>query len=103
MKYEFEHVRSLHVGYARSREIIACMEALHPALQTILDAELRAGNFVRDASRNWPDEGSIFITLTHPFHQKYEVGDPVVYHEPGDPHYWTADYSCGTPTHVLAH
>ena len=87
---------------AKDLEIIECMNELHPELQLILDRELKVGNHVLDASRGWPDPGSLFITLREPFHRGYEVTDSVEYSEPNDPHYWTADYSCGNPLHIIA-
>jgi hypothetical protein len=103
MKYNLDHV-SAWAGVVKVRqEIVECMNNLRPELQAILDLELKAGNLVFQASRNWPDPGSIFITLRQPFHQNYEVKDPVRYCEPNDPHYWKADYACGKPVHVLAY
>ena len=103
MKYSIDHV-SAWVGVVKVRqEIVECMNELRPELQAILDLELQAGNLVFQVSRGWPDPGSIFITLSLPFHRTYELKDPVQYCEPNDPHYWKADYSCGKPIHVLAY
>jgi len=102
MNYTIDHV-SPWVGAVNERQkIVECMNDLWTELQVILDMELRAGNLVFQASRNWPDPGSVFITLKKPFHQSYPVKDPVKYSEPKDSHYWEADYSCGKPVHVLA-
>ena len=102
MRYSLDHVRGADCHMAKYREMVKCMNDLRPELQEILDLELEAGNRVLDTSRDWPDPGSVFITLKLPFHRKYEVKDPVRYDEPNDPHYWQADYSCGKPCHVLA-
>jgi len=102
MKYSLDHVRGSYIQMAKYSEMVECMNDLHPELQEILDLELKAGNLVLEASRDWPEPGSVFITLRQPFHQKYEVRDPVQYDEPNDPHYWQADYSCGKPRHILA-
>jgi len=102
MKYDVKHV-SKWAGEIEDRQyIVECMNHLRPELQEILDLELEAGNRVSQASRDWPDTGSIIITLLLPFHDNYKVTDQVRYHEPNDPHYWEADYSCGKPVHVLA-
>jgi len=103
MKYDLEHIDSLTIGVVKDLEINACLNDLRPELQAILDRELKAGNRVRDASRGWPDPGSVFVTLADPFHSKYEAEGSVQYNEPNDPHYWKADYTCGEPAHVLAH
>jgi hypothetical protein len=102
MRYILDHVKSMWIGLEKDREIVECMNDLRPELQEILDQELKAGNRVLEALRDWPDPGSVFITLRQPFHKKYDVQDPVLYSEPNDPHYWKADYSCGKPVHVLA-
>ncbi|MBN2245202.1 MAG: hypothetical protein JW755_05090 [Candidatus Aminicenantes bacterium] len=103
MKYNLDHV-SVWVGVVKVRqEIVECMNDLRPELQAILDLELQAGNLVFQASQDWPDPGSIFITFSQPFHRTYAVKDPVKYSEPNDPHYWKADYSCGKPVHILAY
>jgi hypothetical protein len=102
MKYNLDHVRGIGFSIAKCREMVECLNDLRPELQKILDLELKVGNRVLDASRDWPDPGSVFITLREPFHRRYDVKDPVRYNEPNDPHYWQADYSCGNPCHVLA-
>jgi hypothetical protein len=102
MKYTIEHVKCLGIGMEKSLEIVRCLMALDPLLKEILDSELNDGNHVQDAFMDWPDRGSVFVTLTDAFHMEYETGDSVKYTEPADPHYWTADYSCGNPVHVLA-
>jgi|GEM_PF-1850742 len=89
---------------AQQQEIESALEALNqllPALQTVLDAELKAGNKVADVGRNYPDEGSICVTLTKRFKNKYKTND-LVYSLSNDPHYWYADYcTVGTPKHLL--
>jgi len=101
MKYSLEHVASIW-ALENKREIIECMNDLWPELQTILDAELKAGNQVLEASRDWPDAGSVFITLIKRFQKNSAVNESVQYNEENDPHYWHADYSCGKPVHTLA-
>ena len=103
MDYSLDKISSLYIGLQKKREILDCMNDLHPELKKILDRELESGNRVQDASRDWPENGSIFITLRDPFHGVYSSISKAGYSEPGDPHYWTADYSFGTPLHVVAH
>ncbi|OPL19272.1 MAG: hypothetical protein AVO35_11885 [Candidatus Aegiribacteria sp. MLS_C] len=103
MEYTLDHVRPLRIGAEAAKEILECMRDLHPELRKLLDAELEAGNRVTDASRDWPDEGSIFLTMSGPFRTGYDRAGPLRYNEPGDPHYWTADYSCGDPLHIVAY
>ena len=102
MEYLPEHVRSLQIGLQKVSEILGCMNDLHPPLRALLDAELEAGNHVIDGSRDWPDPGSILITLEVPFHGEYSTAGGVVHNTDVDPHYWHADYTCGRPVHILA-
>ena len=76
---------------------------LHPALRTILDAELAAGNEVAETGGGWPDADSVFVRLREPFRTKPDALPPgVIYTEPNDPHWWRADYSSASPRHILA-
>ncbi len=76
---------------------------LHPALRSILDAERAAGNEIAESSLGWPEPGSVFVRLKHPFRAAHAVPEGVTYAEPGDPHWWKAEYSTGSPRHTLAH
>jgi RimJ/RimL family protein N-acetyltransferase len=79
------------------------LEALHPDLRAILDAELAAGNSVLETGAGWPDGDSVFVRLREPFRTKPSpLPDGVTYTEPNDPHWWKADYSSKSPRHVLA-
>ncbi len=81
----------------------AALAALHPLLTAILEEELSAGNEVVETGSDWPDPESVFVRLKHPFHTcRLPLPDGVVYSEPDDPHWWKADYSAGSPRHVLA-
>jgi RimJ/RimL family protein N-acetyltransferase len=82
----------------------AALAALHPLLAAILEEELRAGNEVVETGSDWPDLESVFVRLKHPFHiRRMPLPDGVVYSESDDPHWWKADYSAGSPRHVLAY
>jgi len=75
----------------------------HPALRTILDAELAAGNEIAETGGGWPDPDSVFIRLRDPFRTKpMPLPTGVAYTEPNDPHWWKADYSSQSPRHILA-
>lgn len=74
---------------------------LHPVLQKIVAAEVASGNRVSDAGVDWPDPGSVHVTLRDHFgsgHANAEAAFSLC----NDPHYWHADYStAGKPTHLL--
>lgn len=89
---------------AQQQEIertLAVLNQLAPALQSLLDAELKSGNKVADVGKNYPDDGSICVTLAKRFKNKYTNSD-LVYSLSNDPHYWYADYcTIDTPRHLL--
>jgi hypothetical protein len=74
----------------------------HPALRTMLDAELAAGNFVREVGREFPERGSILVQLRQPFRAAPAVLPPGVEHiHVNDPHWWMDEYRAGNPPHLL--
>jgi hypothetical protein len=74
----------------------------HPALRAMLDAELAAGNAVREVGREFPQPGSILVQLRDPFKAKPAVLDPAVEHLAiNDPHWWLDEYRAGDPPHLL--
>jgi hypothetical protein len=74
---------------------------LHPALQSVVAAEVAAGNRVSDAGADWPDPGSVHVTLRDRFGDRH-ANETVVFSLCDDPHYWHADYSTlDTPRHLL--
>lgn len=83
-------------------EILALLnERLHPALQAIVAAEVSAGNRVRDANVDWPDPGSVHVTLARRFDGRHANAE-AVFSLCNDPHYWHADYSTANePRHLL--
>lgn len=75
---------------------------LHPALRAILDAEIAAGNTIREVGGGWPRRGSVFIRLRKPFQVRpEEVPAGVAYVAVNDPHWWREEYSIGEPPHLL--
>jgi hypothetical protein len=79
------------------------LASLHPVLKNILQAELIAGNEISETGGGWPDADSVFVKLKRHFltHQD-SLPAGVVYTEPNSPHWWFADYSTGSPRHILA-
>lgn len=74
---------------------------LHPALRSIVAAEVAAGNRVIDAGADWPDAGSVHVTLRDPFDGRH-ANAQAIFSLCDDPHYWHADYSTAeAPRHLL--
>jgi hypothetical protein len=94
----------LDATFARAirRETIDILNTrLHPALQKILAAEVASGNRVVDVGIDWPDAGSVHVTLRDRFSNRH-AGAEAVFSLCDDPHYWHADYSTtAKPTHLL--
>jgi hypothetical protein len=71
--------------------ILGHLNLLHPTLQAIVEAEMKEGNFVYGSCKDYPDPGSISITMQKDFTNKYQrIG--VRYVPCFDPHYWRASY-----------
>ncbi|KIP98851.1 hypothetical protein RU07_19140 [Agrobacterium tumefaciens] len=70
-------------------------------LKHIVVAELRRGNKIVDVGRDYPEQGSVHITLRDRFDDRYASKD-AVFSLCNDPHYWHADYTTMTyPRHLL--
>ena len=70
-------------------------------IKAIVVAELKRGNIIVNVGKDYPDEGSVHITLRDSFDGRYESED-VVFSVCDDPHYWHADYITKTiPRHLL--
>jgi RimJ/RimL family protein N-acetyltransferase len=79
------------------------LTALHPALRTILQAELAAGNEIVETGGGWPDRDSVFVRMRHPFRTRpMPLPDGVAYNELNDPHWWKAEFTSRSPRHILA-
>lgn len=75
---------------------------LHPSLRVLLEAELAAGNVIREIGRNFPDEGSILVQLREPFKTNPPVIPEDVTHEKVlEPYWWSDEFRAGTPPHML--
>ena len=94
----------LDASFARAtrRETLDILNTrLHPALQKILAAEIASGNRVVDVGIDWPDAGSVHVTLHNHFDNRHTNAE-AVFSLCDDPHYWHADYSTAAkPTHML--
>ncbi|QFZ84275.1 hypothetical protein GFK26_16670 [Variovorax paradoxus] len=95
----------LDTSFARTterREALALLNTrLHPALQRIVAAEVAAGNRVVDVGIDWPDVGSVHVTLHTRFTGRH-AGKEAAFSLCNDPHYWHADYSTAEkPRHLL--
>lgn len=76
---------------------------LHPGLRAILDAERALGNEILETSVGWPEPGSVFVRLRHPFRApRRDLPQGIRFTEVNDPHWWTAEYATDAPRHVLA-
>ncbi len=76
-------------------QILKHLNQLHPALKAIVAAELKRGNFVNGAGADYPQQGSINVTMSKTFGDQYEKhnGELVTFSVCTDPHYWSADYT----------
>lgn len=94
----------LDASFARAtrRETLDLLNTrLHPALQKILAAEIALGNRVVDVGIDWPDAGSVHVTLHNHFDNRHANAE-ALFSLCDDPHYWHADYSTTSkPTHLL--
>ena len=78
------------------------LAALHPALRSLLDREIAAGNEVRETGRGWPDQDSVFVRLRHAFRAApSSPPEGVAFREINDPHWWMAEFATEAPRHLL--
>jgi ribosomal-protein-alanine N-acetyltransferase len=71
-------------------------------LKPILEAELAAGNEIRECSRGWPEKESVIIGFRKPFRPPTGPLPPnVEYREINDTHWWKAEYAAKKPVHLL--
>ena len=70
-------------------------------LQAIIEAELAAGNSIRETS-SWPPTCELLIILQHQFRQPYPLVAGVTYRLLDDAHYWYAEYSFNAGQQMLA-
>lgn len=86
----------------RAHRDAPALAALHPTLRAVLDAELAAGNAIRDTGRGWPDADSVIVTMQHPFRAlPSPLPAGLAYGEPNDPHWWRAEVRLAAPRQIL--
>lgn len=74
----------------------------HPSLRVILEAELAAGNVVREVGRGFPEPGSLLVQLRDRFRVRHEPLPPEVRHVTlDDPLWWMDEFHAGEPPHLL--
>lgn len=82
---------------------MASATSLCPHLQPLLDAELAAGNAVKDRGPSPSGQGGRLVLLSRPFMTSPEtVPDLVRYTRVNDPHWWLAEYGCTEHHDMLA-
>ncbi|XUY25670.1 hypothetical protein RMR21_008580 [Agrobacterium sp. rho-8.1] len=96
-KNDFSHIRS-EEDFLRLQSLAA--DFARP-LKDIVAAEIDRGNKIVDVGKDYPDKGSVHVTLRDRFDEKYASKD-AVFSLCNDPHYWHADYATATfPRHLL--
>ena len=99
MDINYRHINSNKLP----REILAIenkLRNLNKSLRIILEEELRNGNLVFDVNMDFPEKGSLQVSMQRPFYKVYEI-DNVEKYEDVDPHYSGVEYSCGKPVHAI--
>lgn len=86
----------------RAHRDAPALAALHPTLRAVLDAELAAGNTIRDTARGFPDQDSVLVTLQGPFRAlPSPLPAGLSYGEPNDPHWWRAELALASPRQLI--
>lgn len=73
---------------------------LPPSLQNLLQMELDAGNAVREVSKGWPKENSIFIKFARAVNS--DTPDWLEHREINSPHWWKAEIYDPRTGHLFA-
>lgn len=93
----FSHIRNER-DFLRMQSLLA--DLVIP-LRNIVAAELQRGNTIADVGKDYPDNGSVHVTMRDRFDDRYASKD-ALFSLCDDPHYWHADYSSVThPRHLL--
>jgi hypothetical protein len=77
------------------------MPSVAVPLQVLIEAELAAGNSIRETS-SWPPTCELLIILRRKFRQSYSLAPGVTYRLVDDAHYWYAEYSFNAGQQTLA-
>lgn len=81
-------VRINTVGRHKTMSVTPAMAA---PLQKILDAELAAGNEIKEVS-SYPPKCALLVILRRPFSLAYAEDSDVEFAAINDTHYWKAEY-----------
>ena len=71
-----------------------------PAMNAIIDSELRNGNAILETSKGWPKDKSVFVRLARPV--RAETPDGMDRRDVNDPHYWKAEIYNHRSGHTIA-
>ena len=97
------HALSLAGRVEWKKRILYYANLLNSQMKKILDNELALGNRISDAHCDYPELGSIHVTLAEKFKGNYKEQN-VKYTKGNDPHYWFEDYtSLNQPRHMILH
>lgn len=67
------------------------LDALAEPLKKILEAELAAGNEIKEVSA-WPPKCQLLVILRRSFKTQYATTPDLQFEAINDPHYWQAEY-----------
>jgi len=84
--------RALQIAYHR---LLLC-----PALNDVIECEIRNGNAILETSRGWPNENSVFVRLARPVTARTPGG--MTRRVVNDPHYWQAEIYDHRSGHIIA-
>jgi hypothetical protein len=93
MKLSIEHINP-SAGSLPSQKIgyLELAERLDPKLMRFLMKELSMGNSIYEVREDYPEKGSICVSLSNPFTEAHTLPEGVRYVEDSDPHYNEAMY-----------
>lgn len=78
------------------------LQRLNPGLTEILQEEINHGNKIVNVSTGWPEDKSIVVSVSLPFHKQHER-EGITFEISNDPHYWKQGYSSKNPKHLLVY
>jgi len=74
--------------------------ALHPEIRAILEEELNRGNKIFAVTQDYPEQGSISVSLRYPFKQAYNKPG-LTFFQGETPHDIGQSYTVGKPAHQI--
>ena len=81
-------------------KMIGLFEKINPLLKELVFRELEEGNIIYDVTMDYPEPGSVHISMQSEFMLRHELKE-VTYNELQDHHYWKGEYSVGKPAHLV--